>query len=162
MKERTFSIAMFVLFLGLSLGAASIGGLATDLSVDTWYRQLEKPWWTPPGSLIGAVWGVLYPLMAVAVWTAFRKWREMDVFEAILLWCMQLMFNAGWSVCFFGLRNPGLAFVEIVLLWLLIGATVFAFARTSMAAALLMTPYYAWVTFAAYLNFTIWQLNLPA
>ncbi len=153
---------MLVLFLALSFAAATLASLATETSVDTWYAELNKPSWTAPGAVIGTVWGILYPLMGIAAWAAWRKWPKCDVFEAVFLWCMQLVFNAAWSICFFGLQNPGLAFVEIVVLWLLIGVTIFSFARISAWPAVLMTPYLLWVTFAAYLNFTLWQMNLAS
>ena len=72
---------------------------------------------------------------------------------------MQLALNALWTPLFFGLHWPGVAFAEILLLWLAIGATLFAFRSVSRAAAWLLWPYLAWVSFAAVLNYYIWLLN---
>ena len=67
--------------------------------------------------------------------------------------------NALWTAIFFGLRNPGATFLEIIVLWFVIAATIFLFAQVRSAAAWMLVPYVVWVTFAASLNFTIWRLN---
>jgi tryptophan-rich sensory protein len=72
---------------------------------------------------------------------------------------VQLVLNAAWTPLFFGLHQPGLAFAEIVLLWVAIVATITLFQPVSRAAAWLLAPYLAWVSFAATLNFTLWRLN---
>lgn len=71
----------------------------------------------------------------------------------------QLMLNVLWSVLFFGLREPGVALVEILLLWAVILATTLSFRSVSKTASWLLTPYLAWVTFAVALNLEIWRLN---
>ena len=73
---------------------------------------------------------------------------------------LQMVLNVAWSGIFFGLRQPGWAFVEIVVLWGAIVATIVAFSKSSKVAALLLAPYLLWVTFASVLNFTIWRMNL--
>ena len=72
---------------------------------------------------------------------------------------MQLALNAIWTPLFFGLHRPGAAFAEITLLWLAIAATIAAFRPVTRAAAWLLGPYLAWVSFAAGLNFSLWRLN---
>ena len=82
------------------------------------------------------------------------------LYERVFLWFwVQLILNTIWSFIFFGLEQPGWAFAEIILLWLSIAATVWTFWKCSRVAALLLTPYLGWVSFATYLNFTIWRLN---
>ena len=71
----------------------------------------------------------------------------------------QLALNALWSGLFFATRSPGLAFAEIVVLWVAIAATLLTFGRVSAVAAGLLVPYLLWVTYAAALNGVIWQLN---
>jgi tryptophan-rich sensory protein len=102
---------------------------------------------------------MLYALMAVAAWLVWRRagWRAARF--PLVLFGLQLVLNVGWSLCFFGFRNPGLAAAEIVVLWLAIAATTATFWFYSRAAALLMGPYLAWTSFAVVLNVAIWRLN---
>ncbi|RKN42043.1 TspO/MBR family protein [Micromonospora endolithica] len=142
-----FGVAVFV--------AAAIGGLGVQ-GTSAEYANLEQPSWAPPSWLFGPVWTVLYALIAVAGWLV---WRRVGFGPAVWAWIAQLVLNAIWTPLFFGAGRYGLAFAEIVLMWLAIGVTVVLFRRVSRPAALLMLPYWAWVTFAAALNFSIWQLN---
>lgn len=146
----------FVLFLSACLGTGYLGSLINEESVWTWYRQIEKPSWTPPDRMFGPVWTALYIAMAAAAWLVWlrRGWgREMNLFAA------QLALNLGWTAVFFGLRSPGWAFVEIFFLIAAIAATLAAFWRVRPAAGWLLVPYLSWTSFAAALNFTIWRLN---
>lgn len=144
-------------FVGLCLAAGALGGLATAQSVTEWYPTLTKPSWNPPSWVFAPVWTTLYVLMAIAAWMA---WRRGPVAKpALQLFIVQLALNVAWSFIFFGAHNPGLAFAEIIVLWLAIIATARAFWRLSQPAGLLMLPYIAWVSFAAVLNFTVWRLN---
>lgn len=143
-------------WLLLTLAAAALGSFFMP---GEWYAQLKKPAWNPPNWIFGPVWTVLYALMAVAAWLVWRRggWRSQ---RRALGWFLgQLALNALWSPLFFGLKNPGLAFAEILLLWLAILATLWAFWMTHRLAGTLLLPYLAWVSFAAVLNFTLWQLN---
>ena len=79
--------------------------------------------------------------------------------SALSLFLVQLLFNALWSPLFFGLHRPGLAFVDLMLLWLTLLATVVAFWKAQRLAGAMLLPYLAWVTFAGALNFAIWRLN---
>jgi len=121
-----------------------------------WYALLNKPEWNPPSWIFGPVWTALYLMMAVAAWMVWRRdgWRR-----ALWLYFTQLALNAAWTPVFFGTREIGWAFVVIIALWVAIMVTLLAFLRVSRAAAFLLLPYLAWVTFAALLNFTLWRLN---
>ena len=146
-------------FLVASFTAAAIGGTATARAVRDWYPTLTKPGWNPPAWLFGPVWTVLYVAMAVAAWLAWRQAGWTGARAALTLFLVQLTLNAAWSVIFFGLRNPGAAFAEIVVLWAAIIGTLVSFWQVSPPAGMLFIPYLAWVSFAAVLNFTIWRLN---
>ncbi len=148
-----------VLVLGLSFGAAFIGGLFTGTSVDGWYQTLPKPGWTPPSWIFGPVWTLLYLAMAIAAWLVWRQRAFSNVSAALSLFVAQLVLNVAWSAVFFGLQNPQLAFVNIVLLWGAILATMIAFWRITTVSGWLFVPYILWVTFAAALNFAIWRMN---
>jgi tryptophan-rich sensory protein len=148
-----------VLFLTLTFGVATLGGIATSSSVGTWYQTIEKPAWTPPGGVIGTVWSVLYFLMALAAWLVWLRTGLRGGAKPLGLWIAQLALNLAWSFLFFGLRNPGLALIELVVLWAFIAATTIAFFRARVAAGILLLPYLAWVTFAGFLNATVWRMN---
>jgi len=135
---------------------------ATKSSVGTWYVTLRKPDWVPSGRTIGLVWTVLYILMALAAWLAWREagWGARD---ALLLYAVQLGTNAFWSILFFGRRNPRAALECIVVLFLFVLSTLVQFWNLSLLAGLLLVPYLAWVGFASYLNYEVWRRNaVPA
>ena len=153
------SILAFVLFLIACFGAAAIGAQFTP---GEWYSALEKPSWNPPAWVFGPVWTLLYTLMAIAGWLVWKADAPAAARRmALTAFAIQLALNAAWSWLFFGLHRPGVAFAEIVTLWLAILATTLLFRRIRPSAAALLLPYLAWVAFAAVLNFTLWRLNPP-
>ena len=137
--------------------AASV--TAVFVSTGGWYAELHKPSWNPPSWIFGPAWTLLYVMMAVAAWLVWREggWRTQRL--ALGLFLLQWLLNALWTPLFFGWHRLGLAFAEIIILWLALAATVFSFWRVRRSAGLLLLPYLAWVSFAAALNFTIWRLN---
>lgn len=148
-----------VVFLAASFSAASIGGMATATSVNTWYPLLVKPAWNPPPWVFGPVWSLLYALMSVAAWRVWLK-RALPGAQRVLgLFFVQLGLNALWSVLFFGLRRPDLAFGEVIVLWLALVAVQRGLHRLDRVAAWLWMPYVLWVAFAAVLNGTVAWLN---
>jgi tryptophan-rich sensory protein len=142
---------LLVCFAAPALGSAAGPG--------EWYARLAKPSWNPPGWLFGPVWTLLYAMMAVAAWMIWRRggWRAQRL--ALGLFLTQLGLNALWTPLFFGQHRPDLALIDIAALWLAIVATLVAFARVHRPAAALLVPYLAWVSFATFLNFTLWRLN---
>jgi benzodiazapine receptor len=148
-----------VVSLGICFGAAGLGSLFTKPSIGGWYVTLRKPPWTPPNWLFGPVWSVLYLSMAIAAWLVWRKVELPGAKLALLLFAIQFALNIGWSGIFFTLHRPGAALIEVLLLWISILATVWAFWPLSRAAGWLMVPYLAWVAFASTLNYAIWRLN---
>jgi translocator protein len=131
--------------------------LLTTPALRSWYAGLSKPSWTPPNSLFGPVWTILFIAMAIAAWLVWRKVGLTAV--PMQLFLLQLLLNVAWSVLFFRLRSPGLAFAEIVVLWCAILATSIEFWNVVQAAGWLLLPYWIWVSYAAALNFSIWRLN---
>ncbi len=159
-KRPPSAAAQAVALIGFFVGtfcAAAIGGLATAASVTSWYADLAKPAWTPPSWVFGPVWGVLYSLMAVAAWLVWRL-RPTSERPMIAFWT-QLVLNVLWSVCFFGLRSPGLGLIAIGALLVAIIVTRNAFASVSRLAGWLLVPYLLWVAYAATLNAGIWWQN---
>lgn len=138
-------------FLAPVLGASSMP--------DAWYASLNKPSWNPPGWVFGPVWTLLYTMMAVAAWLVWKRGGFSLQRVPLSLFLLQLALNAAWTPLFFGAHRPDLALVDIVLLWLAILATIWAFRRVHHGAAWLLIPYLAWVSFAAFLNLTLWRMN---
>ncbi|MFG1948197.1 TspO/MBR family protein [Nonomuraea sp. NPDC048826] len=151
-SRRWIALPVFLVAVAL---VAVIGSLAASGSAQE-YLSLERPPWAPPQWLFGPVWTVLYVMIAVAGWLA---WRERGWSRAMTLYAVQLVLNAGWTPLFFAAGRYGLAFAEICVLWIVIVATIAAMWPIKRAAALLMLPYLVWVTYAGALNFAIWQLN---
>jgi len=159
MNDRARKAIALAIALLLCYGAAGVGGLLGPAAGGGWYTDLAKPSWTPPSWIFGPVWTVLYGMMAVSVWLIWLERRRRPAGAPIILFAVQLAFNAAWSPLFFGLRRPGLAFADITALWLTLGLTVYAFLKRRPAAGLLLVPYLLWVSFAAALNLAIWRLN---
>jgi benzodiazapine receptor len=143
-----------------SLAAGAIGSIFTRQAIPTWYTTLEKPAFNPPNWVFMPVWTLLYIMMGVAAFLVWRKGLEnKQVRIALVLFLVQLVLNALWSVAFFGLQSPAYGLFVIELLWLAILFTVFSFYRISRVASVLLWPYLLWVTFASVLNSSIWLLN---
>jgi benzodiazapine receptor len=141
-------------------GAGILGSVFTNMSVSTWYPTLTKPWFTPPNGVIPAVWTLLFTLMGLSL---FLVWRESSAHSeakrAIYVFAAQLVVNILWSAAFFGLRSPLAGLILIALLWIMIMLTIIKFWRVSREASVLLVPYILWVSFAAYLNYTLMTLN---
>lgn len=151
-----------IFWVVLSLGAGFVGALSSPPGA--WYASLNKPSWNPPNWIFGPVWTALYVLMGVAVWMVWsrRKVEPIRAGAGVRLFLVQLALNAAWSWLFFGIRRPDLAFVELIVLWVLILMMVVAFLRVRPMAGLLVLPYLAWVSFAGVLNATIWLRNMTS
>lgn len=136
-------------------------GMVTRSAITTWYPTLIKPGFNPPNWVFAPVWTTLYVIMGVAaglVWNQIEEQRE-AVKKALIFFAIQLVLNALWSYLFFGLRNPILAGLEIIVLWLMIFETYIQFSKINVISGYLFLPYIAWVSFAAVLNGSIWWLN---
>lgn len=144
---------------GWLLACFAAGAMGGWFMPGEWYASLQKPAWNPPGWIFGPIWTALYTMMAVAAWLVWKRGGFVAQRRPLALFLVQLALNALWTPLFFGWHWPGVAFAEIVLLWLAIAATIAAFRPVSRTALLLLVPYLAWVSFAAVLNLTLWRLN---
>jgi len=140
--------------------AGVVGSFFTVSAIDTWYVFLEKPFFAPPNWLFAPAWIFLYTLMGIAAFLVWQKRGESGVKKALWLYGVQLVLNALWSVVFFGLQNPSLSFLLILVLWLLIILVTVKFWEIERVAGILFVPYVVWVGFATILNFAIWRLNV--
>ena len=143
-------------WLAVTFAAAWIG---SRFQPEEWYFGLTRPALTPPAWVFGPVWTLLYTMMGVAAWMVWKREGYAAAASALWLFLLQLVLNALWSYLFFGLKNPSLALVDIVALWLAILATLIAFFRHYRLAGQLLLPYILWVSFAIYLNLQFWRLN---
>ena len=145
-------------WLVLSFAASAVGAVAS-IQAQSFYGQLVQPAWAPPPTVFGPVWTLLYTLMAIAAWLVWRVGGVRSHRLALSFFLVQLAFNALWSWLFFAWHLGALAFADILLLWILIVATLVSFWRIRPLAGLLLVPYLLWVSFAAALNYSLWQLN---
>lgn len=159
MKKSAIDWFALPVFIAVSLVVAGVGAAMTLPALDGWYNTLRKPDWMPPNWLFSWVWTVLYVLMAFAAWLVWRERRWGGVSLPLTLFTVQLVLNVVWSDFFFVKHVPGIAFVEILFLWAAILATLLAFWQVRAVAGVLLVPYLLWVTFAAVLNYTVWQMN---
>jgi len=153
--NRILGLAGWLFLVGI---AAGLGALAS-IDAATFYRSLDLPSWAPPAEVFGPVWTALYVAMAVAAWLVWSARGWQGAWFALSIFCAQLVANALWSWLFFAWRAGAPSVADIVVLWVLVVVTVIAFFRVRTAAGVLMVPYLAWVTFAAFLDVAVWQRN---
>jgi translocator protein len=149
-------------FIGAALAVGALGAVvspAVSSAARHWYAALAKPNWTPPYPWFGPVWMALYVLMAVAAWLVWHERYHRSRNAALAAYSVQLLLNAAWAPLFFGARNIGAGLFVIVALWMAVVWTIREFAAVKAGAAWLLGPYLLWVTFAGWLNLSIWQLN---
>lgn len=154
-NRRKRDIIGLIAWLLVAYAASALGAIAS-VDAGAFYGQLVQPAWAPPAWLFGPVWTILYTMMGISAWLVWRLGANQLAFG---LFFGQLALNGLWSWLFFSWRLGAVAFVEILLLWALILATLIAFARVRPLAGYLLAPYLLWVSFAAVLNLVLWQQN---
>jgi benzodiazapine receptor len=151
MKYVSILIAIAIAFC-----AGAIGSLFTSTSLSPWYEELVKSPLNPPGFVFGPVWTVLYICIGYASYLIWKKRHEgTAVALALGLYVFQLALNALWSIVFFGLQMPEIAFIILLFLFVSIVVVGIIFYRIRKLAGLLFVPYVFWVAFAGYLNLFI-------
>lgn len=155
--RKTFQLAAAI---AVCQSAGIFGLIFTAPAIPVWYAQLSKPALTTPGWVFGPIWITLYTLMGIALYLVWQKrTKEQCNCTALQLFFFQLALHALWTYLFFGLKEPLLALIEIVILFLAVSVVMWQFWKISKPAAYVLLPYAVWIVFAAYLNFAIWQLN---
>jgi tryptophan-rich sensory protein len=150
------SLLILAAFIVANASAAATAALSRP---GEWYRKLDKPSWRPPDWLFAPVWTALYAMIALSGWLVWRQAGFAGAALPLTAYALQLILNALWTPVFFGLRRPDLALIEMVMVLASIVATIVLFHSVSRAAAWLLVPYLAWVSFASALNFSIWRRN---
>lgn len=156
LRSLSLQLAGLLGWLLAAFAAAAVGAVAS-VDAASFYAQLSKPSWAPPGWVFGPVWSALYALMGVAAWLVWRSRGPKRT--ALVLFGVQLAANALWSWLFFAWHRGAPAAVEVLILLALILATVAAFWRISRLSALLLVPYLLWVGFASLLTWAVWLGN---
>ena len=159
-RKRSQLIIATTLGIILCLAIGFLSSRITSEAIPIWYNGLNKPFFSPPNWLFAPVWSVLYLLMGIAigrVWYYGRRHRWGKT--ALYHFGAQLIFNGLWSLVFFGLRNPLLGLVVIIILWILIERSIYWFRVVDKKSAYMLYPYLAWVSFATALNVSIFYLN---
>lgn len=155
--NNTFKL---IIAIAIPLVVGGTSGFFTITGVDSWFQTVNKPSWNPPNWIFGPVWTSLYALMGVALFLVWKSdGSDMLKKTAIALFAVQMILNFFWSFIFFDQHQIGWALVEIIVLWISILLTIFAFGNVSKLAAWLLVPYISWVSFATILNYSIWKLN---
>src|SRR5512133_2858936 len=154
------STGLLILCIAIPLIIGVIGSVFTMPSIPGWYAGLQKPAFNPPAWIFGPVWTLLYTLMGISLWLVIRDGiTEKPVQQAVVIFTAQLIANFAWSIIFFGLHMIAFAFLEVLLLDILIIATIVSFRKINPTAGWLLVPYICWTAFASILTGTIWILN---
>ncbi|MBC8050772.1 MAG: tryptophan-rich sensory protein [Chitinophagales bacterium] len=153
--EISPDIVSLGVFLGVVVVAAFFGG---QWGANDWYRNLSKPWFTPPNWLFPVAWSILYLMIAVAGWRVWEKGGP-GADRAMIIWVAQLVPNMLWSYIFFGRQEIGPALTVLGVLWTLIVFFIIAAWGVDKWAAILFVPYAVWVSYAGILNYRILRMN---
>lgn len=128
-------------------------------SIDSWYIALNKPTFNPPNWIFWPVWTTLYIMIWISFYFVWNKWFWKEPNKLKIIYFLQLFFNFTWSISFFYLENPFFWLINIIILWFLIIYNIILFYKVDKKAWYLLIPYLLWVTFASFLNFSIYILN---
>lgn len=145
-------------WLAITFIAAAVGASAT-VDAPRFYQTLTLPSWAPSSSVFGPVWTLLYFMMALAAWLVWRQAGLNQARTALMLYVVQLVFNALWSWAFFAWYQGSVSVMVISVLWLLVAITLYQFWNINRIAGVLLIPYLVWLTYAGTLNFVVWQTN---
>jgi len=157
MKDK--KIFTYIIAIVICQLAGIIGSIFTTPAVRGWYAGINRPSFSPPNWLFAPVWTTLFVLMGISVAIIWLSEKNDLRKKALLIFSIQLVLNTLWSIIFFGMENPTLAFVEIIVLWFAILYTIILFRKINRKAACLLIPYILWVSFASVLNLAIAMLN---
>lgn len=158
MTKKTKTRLTFAYSIAICLGIGFLGSIVTTPSISTWYQTLNKASFNPPNWVFGPVWTFLFLLMGISLFLVLESKNKFKNI-AIFWFSLQLFFNFFWSFLFFGLHQPFLAFIDIIVLWVAIWITIKKVFFVSKIASFLLWPYLFWVSFASILNLFIVILN---
>jgi benzodiazapine receptor len=155
MKLNYIIIPLITILVSVSGSSFTSSGIGSG-----WYASIAKPSWTPPGSVIGAVWTTIFILStvsAILVWNYAK--RDQRFWWIIGIFIANAFLNVFWSFLFFGQKMLGAAVIEAAVLDLSVIALIILIWPLSRVASVLLIPYAGWVAFATYLTYSVWRLN---
>ena len=158
MNKTTWKTYAF--WIGLSEAVGLLSGYLTRGGTELYAEMLQKPPLSPPGWVFGVVWTILYALMGISAALIWAAPPTQARSRGLYLFIAQLIVNFFWSPIFFNARAYGLALLWLLLLWVLVLLMILEFRKVDKTAARLQIPYLIWLTFASYLNWAVWQLNM--
>lgn len=137
-----------------------VGGISSLITMDGFrqYKEINQPPLSPPSAVFPVVWTILYILMGISSYLVYEK-KDADNKNALTLYAIQLAVNFIWPIFFFGFNAYLFSFIILIVLWIFVLLTIISFYKINKTAALLMTPYLIWLTFAGYLNLGVYILN---
>jgi tryptophan-rich sensory protein len=158
---KKINIKKLIIALILPQIAGFLGMLFVTPSLDSWYITLNKPVFTPPNWVFAPAWTTLFILMGISLYFVYvtKAKKKSDKLVYITFFYIQLLLNFLWNVLFFGLHNPVLGLIEIILLIFTVGVTIFYGFKIKKVSAYLLIPYILWLCFATALNVGIVVLN---
>ena len=157
MKKKTWKIYAFWIILAEAVGALS--GWLTRNGMKAYTETVAQPPLSPPSWLFPIVWTILYALMGIGTARVSLSPQSKERSLGLNLFVIQLIVNFFWSPIFFNAQAFGTALLWLILLWLLVLAMILVFRKVDKPAGNIQIPYLFWLTFAAYLNYGVWQLN---
>ncbi len=147
----------FIISLLITLGGGGLVAFLTRDSMDI-YSNIKQPTLAPPAVIFPIVWTILYILLGVSAYMIYESKSPLKN-KALTVYGVQLLLNFIWPFIFFGANMFLLAFVVLMILWALSMWMIVLFYQIKPIAAYLQIPYILWLTFAAYLNLSIYLLN---
>lgn len=153
------NIIKLIISILIPLLVGLFGSFFTMSSVNDWYTTLFKPSFNPPSWIFGPVWTILFILIGISFYLVWKENFGNKSKVAVGIYSIQLFLNLVWSLLFFGLKNLFLALIEIIILWFVIVANIIVFYRIKRETSLFLVPYLLWVSFATFLNYSIFTLN---
>ena len=154
LKNKFLSL---ILFFIITFSASFIGGLVSIIFREPWYSGLVKSNYNPPDWIFAPVWTTLYVMMTLAIWFFWHS-NKRDI-NTVYIYFIHIVFNATWSVVFFGLHQIFLALVVLIILITFIIILIVRFKRVNFVSYYLMIPYLLWCLYALFLNYNLLILN---
>jgi tryptophan-rich sensory protein len=153
------NIKAFIISLLIPQIAGVLGSIFTSSNIESWYKGLNKPVFTPPNWLFAPAWTILFILMGISLYFVYISDISNDRKLFLIFFFIQLFLNFFWNVLFFGLHNPLLGLIEILILIVTVGITIYFAFRVNNVSGYFLIPYILWLLFATALNIGILVLN---
>ncbi|MDB4999617.1 MAG: TspO protein [Mucilaginibacter sp.] len=158
--DTKFKPIPLVISLAITLSIAYVASIFTRPQIQSWYITLHKPAFNPPNWLFAPVWVTIYILIGIAAYLVWKLRNGSATYKTtVIIYIIQLLLNLSWSIAFFGMHQIFAALIIIISLLVAIILNINWFGLFSKVAAWLLVPYLLWVSFASFLNLSIYILN---